>query len=140
MKRIIELYGQFNRWLAVRVTGAIASMTCAYLFAALALYGLTGVHRNNPFEIVSWVSQTFLQLVLLSIIMVGQSVLAKASDLQAREMHDAVLEELQDAREARQALLELNTNLLAEMAEIKAMHTDLDLFLKQAVTQEQILG
>jgi hypothetical protein len=40
--------------------------------------------------IVSWVSQTFLQLVLLSVIMVGQQVLAKASDKQAlRTYNDA---------------------------------------------------
>jgi len=82
----------FNDWLAVKITSGVATMWCAYIFAALSIYGLTGVDRHNAFQIVTWISQTFLQLVLLSIIMVGQKVLSDASDKQAKEMHDAVME------------------------------------------------
>ncbi len=58
-------------------------MWCAYAFAALALISLPAAISQGTVTTVSWISQTFLQLVLLSVIMVGQQVLAKASDKQA---------------------------------------------------------
>ena len=38
--------------------------------------------------LVSWISQTFLQLVLLSIIIVGQNILAAASDKRAEDTYN----------------------------------------------------
>jgi hypothetical protein len=73
----------FNGWLAVQITKVVGSMWCAYAFAALALISLPAAIQQGTVAIVSWISQTFLQLVLLSVIMVGQQVLAKASDKQA---------------------------------------------------------
>jgi hypothetical protein len=73
----------FNGWLAVQITKVVGSMWCAYLFAALALVSLPEAIHGGVSALVAWVSQTFLQLVLLSVIMVGQRVLAKASDKQA---------------------------------------------------------
>ena len=52
--------------------------------------------------IVSWVAQTFLQLVLLSIIMVGQNVGAKSVEQKINETHEASLGEFELAKEARQ--------------------------------------
>ncbi len=46
--------------------------------------------------LVSWISQTFLQLVLLSVVIVGQNVLAAAADkrsVETSEDVDAVLHE-----------------------------------------------
>ena len=48
--------------------------------------------RSGPARptLVSWVAQTFLQLVLLSVIMVGQNVQAAAADKRAEAtFHDA---------------------------------------------------
>ena len=73
----------FNGWLAATITKGVGSMWCAYAFAALALVSLPDAIHQGVFALVSWISQTFLQLVLLSIIMVGQRVLASASDKQA---------------------------------------------------------
>jgi hypothetical protein len=73
----------FNGWLAVQITKVVGSMWCAYAFAGLALISLPAAIQQGTVSIVSWISQTFLQLVLLSVIMVGQQVLAKASDKQA---------------------------------------------------------
>jgi len=73
----------FNGWLAVQITKVVGSMWCAYAFAGLALISLPAAIQQGTVAIVSWISQTFLQLVLLSVIMVGQQVLAKASDKQA---------------------------------------------------------
>ena len=66
---------KFNLWLAEKITNGVATMWCAYLFAAIALISLPkALQSGDSIVIVSWVAQTFLQLVLLSIIMVGQKV------------------------------------------------------------------
>src|SRR6202035_4961285 len=86
---------RFNTWLAVKVTNGVGTMWCAYAFAALALVSLpAAILSGNPVILVSWISQTFLQLVLLSIIIVGQNVLAAAADKRAEATYedaDAVL-------------------------------------------------
>jgi hypothetical protein len=56
-------------------------MWCAYAFAVLALFALPealGSGSLRPF--VDWVSQTLIQLVMLSVIMVGQGILGRAAD------------------------------------------------------------
>ena len=72
---------RFNAWLAVKVTTGVGTMWCAYAFTALALVSLpSAIASHNAVTLVSWISQTFLQLVLLSVIIVGQNVLAAAAD------------------------------------------------------------
>ncbi|MFZ1995589.1 MAG: hypothetical protein WAU75_15880 [Solirubrobacteraceae bacterium] len=54
------------------------------MFAAIALISLpAAVSSGQVIIIVAWIAQTFLQLVLLSIIMVGQTVQSTASDARA---------------------------------------------------------
>jgi hypothetical protein len=80
--------GRLNAFVAVHVTRAVGSMWCAYAFAALALVSLPrAIQSGDTVIIVSWISQTFLQLVLLSVIIVGQNVLAAASDARAETDH-----------------------------------------------------
>jgi len=55
-------------------------MACAYVFAAIALISLPPALQAGTAAIISWIAQTFLQLVLLSIIMVGRAAQAAASD------------------------------------------------------------
>ncbi len=76
----------FNAKLAVIITSAVGTMACAYLFAGLALVSLPDAINNGRPALISWIAQTFLQLVLLSIIMVGQRVQASASDARAQKM------------------------------------------------------
>jgi hypothetical protein len=83
---------RFNSWLAVRVTDGVGSMWCAYAFAALALVSLpSAIGSGSLVTLVSWVSQTFLQLVVLSVIIVGQNVLAAAAD---RRGYDPLLRQV----------------------------------------------
>ena len=78
---------RFNNRLAVLITRGVSTMWCAYAFAALALSSLpSALATGSANVIVQWVSQTFLQLVLLSVIMVGQSVQAQRLD----DLHDKV--------------------------------------------------
>jgi hypothetical protein len=71
---------RFNARFAVVITRAVGSMWCAYGFALFDMISLPDAIRAGTAAIVSWVAQTFLQLVLLSIIMVGQDVQGKAAD------------------------------------------------------------
>ncbi len=87
-----HLMGHFNTWLAVRITRSVGSMWCAYLFAAIALVSLpAAIQTRNSVIIVSWIAQTFFQLVLLPIIIVGQNVLAAASDARAESDHETII-------------------------------------------------
>ena len=63
---------RFNTRVALVITGVVGSMWCAYAFALFDLISLPAAIRGGPSTIVSWVAQTFLQLVLLSIIMAGR--------------------------------------------------------------------
>jgi hypothetical protein len=81
---------RFNTKVALVITTAVGSMWCAYAFALFDLISLPEAIRGGAATIVSWVAQTFLQLVLLSIIMVGQNVQAAAADKRAEAtFHDA---------------------------------------------------
>jgi hypothetical protein len=73
----------FNAKVAVFVTNMVGTMWCAYLFTALALIGLPAALKPGGEGLVAWVAQTFLQLVLLSVIMVGQNVQSVAADARA---------------------------------------------------------
>ena len=104
---------RFNTWLAVKVTNGVGTMWCAYAFAALALVSLpAAIMSGNAVLIVSWISQTFLQLVLLSIIIVGQNVLAAASDKRAEATY-------QDADAVLHTALQIQDHLLAQDGEIE---------------------
>jgi hypothetical protein len=74
----------FNAKLALIITRSVGTMSCAYLFALIALISLpAAITSGQVIIIVAWIAQTFLQLVLLSIIMVGQRVQSVASDARA---------------------------------------------------------
>jgi hypothetical protein len=74
---------RFNSRLAVLVTKAVGTMWCAYIFALFDLLALPTAIRQGLYGIVQWVASFFLQLVLLSVIMVGQNMQSTASDARA---------------------------------------------------------
>jgi hypothetical protein len=81
---------RFNTKVALIVTQVVGSMWCAYAFALFDLISLPEAIRGGASTVVSWVAQTFLQLVLLSVIMVGQNVQSAAADKRAEAtFHDA---------------------------------------------------
>jgi hypothetical protein len=78
---------RFNSWLAVKITDGVGTMWCAYAFAVLALIGLPAALKPGGEGIIAWIAQTFLQLVLLSIIIVGQNIAAAASDARSENTY-----------------------------------------------------
>ena len=89
--------GRLNARFGVFITVAVGTMWCAYIFTLLTLVSLPAALRShNQIIIVAWIAQTFLQLVLLPIIIVGQNVQAAASDKRAEDTYkdaEAVLHE-----------------------------------------------
>ena len=110
-------FDRFNTWFALRITGGVGTMWCAYLFAVIAIISLPSALRTGQLIVfVAWIAQTFIQLVLLSSIMVGQNVQSRASDKRAEQTFldaEAVLHEAQQI----QAHLEAQDKVLQKLIE-----------------------
>ncbi len=104
----------FNGWLAVKITNGVSTMWCAYAFTVLALISLPDAIKAGKAALIAWIAQTFLQLVLLSIIMVGQKVAAKASDKQAYQTYKDA-EALLDISNDMHKLIKINTELTEQI-------------------------
>lgn len=100
----------FNAKFAVLVTRLVGTMWCAYVFTALALAGLPAALKPGGEGIVAWIAQTFLQLVLLSVIMVGQNVQSAASDKRSESTYE----------DAVQILDRLDVHTAGGIADLKA--------------------
>jgi hypothetical protein len=120
MGKIVE----FNARLAAKITSGVATMWCAYAFAIIALISLpNAIISGDSIVIVSWIAQTFLQLVLLSIIMVGQNVASASVEQKITETHTASLGEFELAKEARESAKE-------ELLELKEIANEIHRVLK----------
>lgn len=127
----------FNSKLAVMITNIVGTMWCAYAFACLALVSLPEAIKAGTAALIAWVAQTFLQLVLLSIIMVGQKVAAEKSDEQLEQtyfdaeallqisddMHKLVKQNVQLTQQVNE-LLGQNTQLTEQMNRLICHHTE----------------
>jgi hypothetical protein len=118
-----------NGRIALILTTVVGTMWCAYAFGALALVALpSALSGGRLLDLIQWISQTFIQLVMLSVIMVGQNILGRASDKRADMTYqdaDATFHEseqiqahLLDQDQAINTLLDKIANL--EKALIKA--------------------
>ena len=114
----------FNNSLAVKITNIVGTMWCAYAFAILALISLPEAVRAGTSALVAWVAQTFLQLVLLSIIMVGQKVAAEKSDRQLEQTYQDA-EALLQINDDMHKLLKQNHVLTEQINELVKRNTEL---------------
>jgi hypothetical protein len=95
--------GRINQKIATKITSFVSTMWCAYIFAAIALISLpAAIKSGDRIVIVAWVAQTFLQLVLLSIIMVGQDASSKGMQQKIDETHTASLAEFELAKKSQE--------------------------------------
>ena len=106
-------FARLNAKVGLKITLVVGTMWAAYAFALIALLSLPStISSGSLFEIVVWISSSFLQLVLLPIIIVGQNIQARAADKRSEATYkdaDAVL------HEAR----EIQKHLKAQDAEIE---------------------
>jgi hypothetical protein len=113
---------KFNAWVGTKVTEAVGTMWCAYAFAALAFISLPEAINGGTAALVSWIAQTFIQLVLLSIIMVGQKIGGEASEKRAIETYndaEAVLHEALQIQQHLAAQDEFLHKLIVELEDFK---------------------
>jgi len=119
-----EKTNSFNSWLAVKITNIVGTMWCAYAFAILALVSFPEALKAGTAALIAWVAQTFLQLVLLSIIMVGQKVAAEKSDRQLEQTYyDA--EALLQISDDMHKLVKQNVQLTSQVNELLGQNTQL---------------
>src|ERR1700730_8262159 len=91
-------YARFNKWLAIKGTTGVGSMTCAYVFSVIALISLPAIlsqfqafHSTFPswlvkaslIALISWIAQNYIQLGLPRRHIVGHHLQADASDARA---------------------------------------------------------
>ncbi|MFM2412057.1 MAG: hypothetical protein RLZZ587_390 [Actinomycetota bacterium] len=105
-RRVAEGFSRtLERW-GESITSAVGTMWTAIAFTLLALISLPGaLASGNVVVIVAWIAQTFLQLVLLPIIMVGQNVQSRKTEKRDNETHAAVMAA---HRETQEILRELH--------------------------------
>lgn len=103
---------RFNSRFALLITVAVGSMWCAYIFALLAFVSLPSVlKQGDMIVIVAWIAQTFIQLVLLPVIIVGQNLQAAASDKRSQQTYDDAEAVLHEALQIQQHLTAQDTRL-----------------------------
>jgi hypothetical protein len=89
-----------NDRIGLGITKRVGTMWAAYAFFALTLVSLpAAIATGNTITIVAWVAQTFLQLVLLPIIIVGQNLQAAESEKRAIATYEDAGAILDEARE-----------------------------------------
>ncbi len=96
-----------NAAVGLRITVLVGTMWCAYVFACIALISLpSNIHSTQ--DLILWISSSFLQLVLLPVIIVGQNIQARAADARTAK----TFEDVEDAR-----------NKIAQAIDLLDVHT-----------------
>jgi hypothetical protein len=112
---------RFNTRLALATTKTVGSMWCAYVFAVFDCLALPQAIQGGLFGIVQWVASFFLQLVLLSIILVGQNVQADASDKRSESTYLDAEAILDSARQIAEHLGAQDQHLLTQDDRLDAL-------------------
>ncbi len=115
---------RFNARFGLLITVIVGTMWCAYVFTGLALVSVKAAFSSGDMvTIVGWIAQTFLQLVLLPVIIVGQNIQAKAADKRAEDTYndaDAVLHEVTHIQKHLQSQDEQILSILKEVKALQA--------------------
>ena len=115
-----------NAKIAVGLTKRVGTMWTAYSFAVLAIIGLFAIlGLLNPIIalLVAWLSQTFIQLVLLPIIMVGQNVLGHHAELMADEQYHTTMKTYSDIESIMKHLNDQDELILKLVEKLEAMES-----------------
>lgn len=110
----------FNNRLGLFITRWVGTMWAAYAFAALALISLpAAIASGDTRVIVDWIAQTFLQLVLVSVIIVGQNQQSRAAERRAEATYKDATALLHEVRQLQSHLSHQEAQL-AELRELVA--------------------
>jgi hypothetical protein len=124
----------FNMKIAVAITKGLGTMVCAYIFAILAIIGFPGFSAT-PTQYVQWISQTFIQLVALSVLAVGQQVLSKQGELMAEEQFNTTMSSYHDIEQIMQHLSAQDAELLRHAKMLEHLLEKNGISLQQQVAE-----
>jgi hypothetical protein len=96
---------RFNARFGLWITLVVGTMWAAYLFTVLALFALPSAIHQGTYYVIVWLSSSFLQLVLLPIIIVGQNIQATAADKRSEDTYKDAEAVLKEAEEIQKHLL-----------------------------------
>jgi hypothetical protein len=128
---------RFNKSVAIGLTKYVGTMWCFWIFCLLSLLSLPAVlsafsvfHSTFPaviiktsvIALVAWIAQTFIQLVLLPAIMVGQNIQGEASDARAEKTFEDTETIIDRLNTETQGGLQV---VLARLAELEGRITSL---------------
>ncbi len=117
---------RFNGRLGLGITTSVGTMWAAYAFCLLALVSLPSViASHDAVVIVAWVAQTFLQLVLLPIIIVGQNIQAVSSDARSTATYNDASAILAEAKEIQKHLAAQDAATSALLDKVAALEAAL---------------
>jgi hypothetical protein len=115
-----------NGKVALIITAVVGTMWCAYIFTLLALISLpAAISSGQAIIIVAWIAQTFIQLVLLPIIIVGQNIQGKASDKRSEQTYKDAEAILSECLQLQQHLQAQDTILDDVVDRVKRHHQEL---------------
>jgi prefoldin subunit 5 len=101
-------------------------MWAAGIFMGITLISLpAAIASGNEMTIVTWVAQTFLQLVLLPIILVGQNIQAAASDRRAIATYEDAGAILEEAKQLQSHLTDQDKALSHIIDRLEALEAQL---------------
>jgi hypothetical protein len=114
-----SLVGRFNAKVGLRITVIVGTMWAAYVFAAIAFISLPdNVHSTQL--LILWISSSFLQLVLLPVIIVGQNIQAKAADQRSEATYNDAAAVLEEAKQIQAHLLAQDAAISQILASVVA--------------------
>jgi hypothetical protein len=96
---------RFNARFGLWITLVVGTMWAAYLFTILAFFALPSAIHQGTYYVIVWLSSSFLQLVLLPIIIVGQNIQATAADKRSEDTYKDAEAVLKEAEEIQKHLL-----------------------------------
>jgi hypothetical protein len=113
-----------NQRFGLAITKSVGTMWAAYAFFALSLVSLpAALMTGDTVIIVAWVAQTFLQLVLLPIIIVGQNLQAAKTEVRAIATYEDATAILEEAKEIQAHLADQDkalSHLIDKMTALEA--------------------
>jgi uncharacterized membrane protein len=115
---------RLNARFGLRITLIVGTMWAAYLFTVLALFALPDAIKQGTYFIIVWLSSSFLQLVLLPIIIVGQNIQAKAADERAAATFKDAEAVLKEAEEIQEHLLAQDEAIANIVERIEALMSE----------------
>ena len=109
-----------NGRIGLVITTLVGTMWAAYIFCVIALIGAYAIIGNNMTLnlVIILISQTFLQLVLLPIIIVGQNIQGKAADKRSEQTYkdaEAILNECLQLQQHLQAQDKILDDIIAHL-------------------------